>query len=815
MIRFLATLALTFVTASTALAAAPAPGAPGDRHTWTAADKHGFGTATQLGSRTWFTLRSAELTEVYYPDLGTPSLRQLEFVVTDGKRFVDRETGPGVSSRVEPVPGSLTFRQVTETRRWRITKTWIGDPARDAVLGKVRFRSLTGRRLRLYVLVDPAPGDDGNDDRGARVGRGVAAWDDTVASVVAADPGLGRQSSGYAGTDSDPWHDLRRDGDLDRSYEARQPGNVVQAARTRLTGTRRSDGMTLAIGFGSNATAASLMARAALEARFGRAARAYAAGWAAYLGSVNEPPSSVRHSTFLRRVYDQSVMVLEASEDKIYRGASIASPTMPWVWGTLTLSGTENSGPYHLVWPRDLYHVATAQQALGDEAAATRLLDYLWRVQKPDGSWWQNTEVSGEPHWTGTQMDEVSLPIVLAWWLGRTSAADWQHVRAAADYVVANGPRTPQERWENQDGWSPNTIATEIAGLICAADIARRDRDRQQRVLLARPLLRARHEGRQPERRLRLQPRRQLPASGGRARDRRPELPRARPVRRQAARRPDRAELAEGRRRRAEGGHPERADLVPLHPRRLRRDGERRRLGHLPHRRAPDVRAPVAAPHRRARRVRAACRPQRDPAPGHDRADGERRPDAPRAGVGRPPAHGTARPRVRRGHALGHAARLDARAAYPAGLVDRGGRAGRAPLDRGLPLHRRRLRVAGPGHAELLEQVEPPPAARGGGRNGVEEPVEGDLPHHGDGRRLEEVGHLRPGDRGAHHHAAVLVHHEPSRAARAVAAVEARPGVPLGRDVGRADVQPRLLGRREGVAHGRDLRVREDHARRA
>jgi glucoamylase len=150
---------------------------------------------------------------------------------------------------------------------------------------------------------------------------------------------------------------------------------------------------------------------------------------------------------------------------------------MPWVWGTLTLAGTEGSGPYHLVWPRDLYHVATAQQALGDEAAAIRLLEYLWRVQKPDGSWWQNTEVTGQEHWTSTQMDEVSLPIVLAWWLGRTSAADWEHVRAAADYVVAKGPYTRQERWENQDGWSPNTIATEIAGLICAADIARKNGD--------------------------------------------------------------------------------------------------------------------------------------------------------------------------------------------------------------------------------------------------------------------------------------------------------------------------------------------------
>ncbi len=168
-------------------------------------------------------------------------------------------------------------------------------------------------------------------------------------------------------------------------------------------------------------------------------------------------------------------MVLEASEDKTYRGASVASPSMPWVWGTLTLEATEDSGPYHLVWPRDLYHVATAQKAAGDDEAPIRALEYLWRVQKPDGSWWQNTEVDGTKRWENTQLDEVALPVVLAWWLDRTGPTDWTHVRKAANYVVANGPESPQERWENQDGWSPNTIATEIAGLICAADIARQN----------------------------------------------------------------------------------------------------------------------------------------------------------------------------------------------------------------------------------------------------------------------------------------------------------------------------------------------------
>ena len=171
------------------------------------------------------------------------------------------------------------------------------------------------------------------------------------------------------------------------------------------------------------------------------------------------------------------MLVLAALEDKLNRGASVASPTMPWVWATLRLEGHEFSGPYHLVWPRDFYHAATAQQAAGDGAAAQRMVDYLWRVQKPGGDWWQNTRVDGRPYWMGEQMDQVALPIVLAWWLGRTAPADWEHIKRAADYIVTNGPDTGAERWENQSGWSPNTIAAEIAGLVCAAAVARAQGD--------------------------------------------------------------------------------------------------------------------------------------------------------------------------------------------------------------------------------------------------------------------------------------------------------------------------------------------------
>jgi glucoamylase len=460
--------------APAAVAKPPAPGAPGDRHAWASADKHGFGTARQKRSNVWFTLRHADLTEAYYPDLSTPSLRSLEFVVVDGSH-VDRETGPGVRSHVKPLRG-LAYRQTTRTSRWVLRKTWFTDPGRPTVLASVSFTSLTGHPLKVFALVDPAPGDDGNDDLGLSLGSELVAHDDTVATSVAARPRLRRTTSGYAGSASDPWTDLQ-DGKLDNQYDATTPGNVVQAARTRLTGLGHHQTLTLAIGFAANVDKARTRATKSLSRPANKLLTRYTLTWLAYLTHLRKPPKPVRRNAKLRRVYEQSLLVLAASEDKLHRGASVASPTMPWVWGTLTLEKHEFSGPYHLVWPRDLYHVATAQKVAGDGAAANRLLDFLFSVQKPDGSFWQNTRVSGKEYWTSQQLDEDALPIVLSWWLKRRGAAAWPHVRAAADYIRANGPASQQERWENQNGYSPNTIAAEIAGLICAADIARRNGD--------------------------------------------------------------------------------------------------------------------------------------------------------------------------------------------------------------------------------------------------------------------------------------------------------------------------------------------------
>lgn len=463
---------LVLALASTALAGQAAPGAPGQPAEWTPANKDGFGTAATTSSHVWYTLGNGELTEVYYPNLGTPSVRDLQLIVSDGKTFAERETDSTTHVVQLADSRSLTYRQIdTETAgRYQITKTYVADPSSNTLLVNIHFRSLTGKPYKVYALYDPSLNNNGNDDSGGSRGGQLVAFDGTVASALIARPAFGKTSTGYLGT-SDGWTDLRSDDTMNWHYTTATSGNIVQTARTALNGTT-SRHLVLSLGFGGSPSAASSAAWRALSSGPRTVSAAYESGWHHYLDGLKPRPASV---SAYPTTYDVSAMVLAASEDKTYRGAYIASPTMPWVWGM----GLENpSGAYHLVWSRDLYEIATALIADGDRAGAERALTYLFmRQQKPDGSFPQNSTVDGTPDGTNTQLDEVADPIVLAWQLRQFDATAYTHVKRAADYLVANGPSTPQERWENQSGWSPATIAAEIAGLVCAADIAQRNGD--------------------------------------------------------------------------------------------------------------------------------------------------------------------------------------------------------------------------------------------------------------------------------------------------------------------------------------------------
>ncbi|MEO6714228.1 MAG: glycoside hydrolase family 15 protein, partial [Mycobacteriales bacterium] len=359
--------------------------------------------------------------------------------------------------------------------RYRIEKTYVTDPQRSTVLVNIRVRGLDGGTYTPYVLYNPSLANTGSGDSGSATGQALLARDGTVASALVAKPAFTRISSGFSGA-SDGWTDLRTDHDLDWTYKTAAAGNLVQVGQLASAVRGKPSDTTIALSFGSSEAAALSTANSSLRTPFSATRDAYVDGWHAYLASIAAPPASVAGSASLRTQYNVAVMTLKAHEDKTYRGANIASLTVPW--GQAVNADNAGVGGYHLVWARDLYQVATAQIAAGDSAAAHRSLDYLFDVQqKPDGSFPQNTLLDGTPYWGGLQLDEVAFPIVLAQMLGRNSAGDWSHVKRAADFIVGHGPSSPQERWEEEGGYSPSTIAAEIAGLISAATIARANGD--------------------------------------------------------------------------------------------------------------------------------------------------------------------------------------------------------------------------------------------------------------------------------------------------------------------------------------------------
>ena len=413
-----------------------------DAH-WPTAAKNGFGTSTSLTSKVWFTLANGVMTEVFFPTLDLPNVQTLQLQVsTAGK--IETEIDDTHHRLELPNPNALIFRQINSAKsgQYTITKTYITDPRRNTVLVDLDFN--TKSPAQLYVYYDPSLNNSGRHDAAWTENDALLASDKNIASALIPSCGFTDATNKLLG---------------ETESHGRVNGNVVQIAALK------QNRCTLALGFGNSAAQAMTAARSSLARGFEAIRREYEAGWQKYAATL---PRITKH----QRQFNMAAMVLKGLEDKTFRGASIASPSTPWGGGPNANEPTVSG--YHGVWSRDLYHVATAFDALGDRATANRLLDYLFRVQqKRDGSFPQNSWVDGRPIGGGLQMDQVGLPLVLAYQLGRTDRETWRrHIKPAADFIVHRGPRTDQDRWEEKPGYSPATIAAEIAGLVCAAEIA-------------------------------------------------------------------------------------------------------------------------------------------------------------------------------------------------------------------------------------------------------------------------------------------------------------------------------------------------------
>ena len=110
-------------------------GAPGDEALWTGAAKDGVGTAHSFGGRVWFTIGRGILTEVYYPTVDRPQLRDLEFLFSDGDGLFLEEKRD-LAYQVERIAPSQGYRITRNDPKGRFsfTKEVIADPTRPCVL---------------------------------------------------------------------------------------------------------------------------------------------------------------------------------------------------------------------------------------------------------------------------------------------------------------------------------------------------------------------------------------------------------------------------------------------------------------------------------------------------------------------------------------------------------------------------------------------------------------------------------------------------------------------------------------------------------
>lgn len=475
-----------------------APGAPGGDAQWESAGKVGVGTSATLDSKVWFTLGGGALTEVYYPTVDTANVQKLELIIVHAQTGrVETETRDTIS-QVVPDKDSLSFTQINTTRsgEYKITKNYTIDPQRNVVLIRVQFQGHFKRRendYQLYVYYDPSLNNSGMHDTAWTEGKALLASDGDKASALIVQkslyddesPGFMRSKPNFSVTTNgflginDGLTQLQKEPrkaflrELVQ-YKRAENGNVVQVgelARPPIEKEHCCQPYTLALGFGKTPGEALNAAQASLKKGFETCEAEYKKGWRDYLKTIRKVGLKYQAQ------FNMAAMILKAHEDKTYRGANVASLSVPWGGGEN--ANEPNVSGYHTVWSRDLYQVATAFVAMGDRAAAERALNYLFTVQqKADGSFPQNSWLDGRPAGGGLQMDEVAYPLILAYQLGRMDKETWsKHVKPAADFILSKGPFTPQERWEEEAGYSPSTIAAEVAGLVCAAEIARRNGD--------------------------------------------------------------------------------------------------------------------------------------------------------------------------------------------------------------------------------------------------------------------------------------------------------------------------------------------------
>lgn len=456
LVAALAIAAIVYLRPSSEWTADVAPAANVASDHWTTGNKDAIGTAYGRPSNVWFTAAHGTLADLLYPTVDVDNLRQFGFLVTDESSFLFDAANDGVAaSKVTDERAPIYELTVTDTRNpFSVTTSIATDPERPVVIVRGRLNS-GATKLAVYGYLVPHLGGTGAGQTAFFAGSRAYVNRKNLWLAIGGDIGAG--TAGYLGH-GDGYDQLHSDRITNR-YRQAGPGRVTLTWRLNQAGSS----WTTLLAFGSTRAEADAALDATVKKGAASVFDAYAAGWRQYASQLTPFVGATP-------LFFHSAEVIKMSEDKLHPGAIVASLARPW--GDVALDDDADVG-YRKVWPRDLYHAANGLLAAGDTATAYDVLRFMGKMQRPDGSMPQNTDLEGNVVWKGQQLDETADAILLAVRLnGKASGPD---VTKAAQYIVANGPSTQQERWEEAGGYSPATIASEIAALRAAARVVAPD----------------------------------------------------------------------------------------------------------------------------------------------------------------------------------------------------------------------------------------------------------------------------------------------------------------------------------------------------
>jgi len=466
-----------------------APGGPGQMITWPNPQKDAV--ATTLNQPLWLTTVRGAITEIAFPYVDRVQTRDSYLIVRSASgRFDERQ-----QFETHRYDKTLAYWGTSTSNGIKLTKKFLIHPSQASLIIDYQIQFSNDSEKEIIFIHNPtAEHTSGGDEMIVQKNRGYpilfayqkdlrgdepeflkpSAYQSISWSIADSDG-----STGFYGVNS-PIEAIERNENLP-TYTQASFGNVAGALRTRTSA--REVNFRVVISFTTHQDWKSDLAHMTDQAMlqdFSELLRTQQREWDSYLSGLNNDRGD--------KLSESSILVLKSAEDKINRGAFIAAPANPSIpWhveapehpyeSSRKRLGDSNAG-YRRVWPRDLYHKSIAFLSVGDYATAVDIARWYKKVQLKgfrDGAWAQNMNTLGEPSWNAFQIDQTGLPLVLIQrlvGLNQISYSDFQDmVVRAANFILIAGPNTDQERWEENGGLSPNSLATAVEGLLAAAQL--------------------------------------------------------------------------------------------------------------------------------------------------------------------------------------------------------------------------------------------------------------------------------------------------------------------------------------------------------